>query len=177
MEDGEEVQLGIVAEFNTGLRHGWIDKCERTGRVFYRPQEVIGAQPAIGSPVSFRIKWGVDARGRTRPYAANVTRLCYANYGPGDALQEVEQPAEDAVRDGDDGVRRGVVSQFDAAKGFGHILQSDGRHLFVHTTNVQGGVMLAAGDRVEFEVGTAADSKGAARWQAVRVKRCTTPIN
>ena len=47
----------------------------------------------------------------------------------------------------------GRVKFFNEARGFGFIRQDGGHSIFVHGSNVHGG-MLAEGDRVEFLIGT-----------------------
>ena len=47
----------------------------------------------------------------------------------------------------------GRVKFFNEERGFGFIRQDDGHSIFVHGSNVHGG-MLAEGDRVEFLIGT-----------------------
>jgi len=117
---GGEV-LGIVADYDPAARYGWIEFCETNGRIFYHRDKVRGKQPAPGSPVSFRIGWSV-VKGRTLPRAEGVTRLCYANYGPGDGTSPdlYEQPIDDLYEQPSDdtdaayqqgGELRGVVEK------------------------------------------------------------------
>lgn len=47
---------------------------------------------------------------------------------------------------------RGKVKMFNAARGFGFITGDDGKDVYVHTTAIEGGVALAVGDVVEYEV-------------------------
>ena len=47
---------------------------------------------------------------------------------------------------------QGTVKWFDSNKGYGFIAQENGKDLFVHHSEVQGG-RLDDGQRVEFEVG------------------------
>jgi CspA family cold shock protein len=47
---------------------------------------------------------------------------------------------------------RGKVKMFNAARGFGFITGDDGKDVYVHMTAVEGGVTLAVGDTVEYEV-------------------------
>ncbi len=47
---------------------------------------------------------------------------------------------------------QGSVKWFDSNKGFGFIAQENGKDLFVHHSEVQGG-SLRDGQRVEFEIG------------------------
>ena len=47
---------------------------------------------------------------------------------------------------------QGTVKWFDSNKGFGFIAQKNGKDLFVHHSEVQGG-SLRDGQRVEFEIG------------------------
>lgn len=47
---------------------------------------------------------------------------------------------------------QGTVKWFDSNKGFGFIAQENGKDLFVHHSEVQGG-SLRDGQRVEFEIG------------------------
>lgn len=43
---------------------------------------------------------------------------------------------------------------FNSARGFGFITGDDGKDVYVHTSAVQGGVALAVGDVVEYDVET-----------------------
>lgn len=47
---------------------------------------------------------------------------------------------------------KGKVKMFNSARGFGFITGEDGKDVYVHTSAVQGGAMLAVGDNVEYEV-------------------------
>ncbi len=47
---------------------------------------------------------------------------------------------------------KGKVKMFNSARGFGFITGEDGKDVYVHTSAVQGGAMLAVGDSVEYEV-------------------------
>jgi CspA family cold shock protein len=47
---------------------------------------------------------------------------------------------------------KGKVKMFNAARGFGFITGEDGKDVYVHTTAIEGGVALAVGDSVEYEV-------------------------
>lgn len=47
---------------------------------------------------------------------------------------------------------KGKVKMFNTGRGFGFITGDDGKDVYVHTTAVQGGVALAIGDAVEYEV-------------------------
>lgn len=47
---------------------------------------------------------------------------------------------------------RGKVKMFNSARGFGFITGDDGKDVYVHTSAVQGGVALAVGDTVEYDV-------------------------
>lgn len=47
---------------------------------------------------------------------------------------------------------KGTVKFFNQDRGFGFIKQENGEELFVHCTQVDGG-MLREGDTVEFEIG------------------------
>lgn len=50
-------------------------------------------------------------------------------------------------------MKTGKVKWFNAAKGFGFIVQEDGKEIFVHFKDVQGGVnALRDNDNVEFDV-------------------------
>lgn len=46
----------------------------------------------------------------------------------------------------------GTVKWFNSTKGFGFITRSNGKDIFVHTSELKGG-SVAEGDTVEFEVG------------------------
>ena len=47
---------------------------------------------------------------------------------------------------------KGKIKMFDSQRGFGFITGEDGKDVYVHSTAVQGGVTLAVGDMVEYEV-------------------------
>ncbi|MFA4946479.1 MAG: cold shock domain-containing protein [Candidatus Micrarchaeia archaeon] len=47
---------------------------------------------------------------------------------------------------------KGKVKMFNDARGFGFITGDDGKDAYVHTSAVEGGVALAVGDVVEYEV-------------------------
>ena len=49
---------------------------------------------------------------------------------------------------------KGKVKMFNAARSFGFITGDDGKDVYVHTSAVEGGVALAVGDAVEYEVET-----------------------
>lgn len=49
---------------------------------------------------------------------------------------------------------RGKIKMFNATRGFGFITGDDGKDVYVHTSAVEGGVALAVGDTVEYEVET-----------------------
>jgi len=49
---------------------------------------------------------------------------------------------------------RGKVKMFNSARGFGFITGDDGKDVYVHTSAIQGGVALAVGDVVEYDVET-----------------------
>lgn len=61
---------------------------------------------------------------------------------------------------------QGTVKWFDSNKGFGFIAQENGKDLFVHHSEVQGG-HLSDGQKVQFEVGEG--QKGPC---AVKVSAC-----
>lgn len=60
----------------------------------------------------------------------------------------------------------GTVKWFDGQKGFGFIQQENGKDLFVHFSEVEGGE-LHDGQRVEYEIG-----EGRKGPCAVRVRPC-----
>jgi len=41
---------------------------------------------------------------------------------------------------------------FNTARGFGFITGDDGKDVYVHTSSIEGGAVLAPGDSVEYEV-------------------------
>jgi CspA family cold shock protein len=47
---------------------------------------------------------------------------------------------------------KGKVKMFNAARGFGFITGDDGKDVYVHTSAIEGGAVLAVGDTVEYEV-------------------------
>ncbi len=47
---------------------------------------------------------------------------------------------------------KGKVKMFNTARGFGFITGDDGKDVYVHTSAVDGGAVLAIGDAVEYEV-------------------------
>jgi CspA family cold shock protein len=47
---------------------------------------------------------------------------------------------------------KGKVKMFNAERGFGFITGEDGKDVYVHKSAVEGGVALAVGDSVEYEV-------------------------
>lgn len=49
---------------------------------------------------------------------------------------------------------RGKVKMFNPARSFGFITGDDGKDVYVHISAVEGGVPLAVGDTVEYEVET-----------------------
>ncbi|WP_374163902.1 cold-shock protein [Arcticibacter sp. MXS-1] len=64
-------------------------------------------------------------------------------------------------------MKTGKVKWFNAEKGYGFIVQEDGKEIFVHFKDVQGGVnALRDNDSVEFEV-----AEGRKGLQAVNVKK------
>jgi CspA family cold shock protein len=68
----------------------------------------------------------------------------------------------------------GTVKWFDAKKGFGFILNPDGRDVFVHFSSIQdeGFRSLKDGEQVEFE-----QTEGARGLHAASVKRVTKQAN
>ncbi|KAA8485336.1 putative cold-shock DNA-binding protein [Arcticibacter tournemirensis] len=64
-------------------------------------------------------------------------------------------------------MKTGKVKWFNAEKGYGFIVQEDGKEIFVHFKDIQGGVnALRDNDNVEFEV-----AEGRKGLQAVNVKK------
>jgi len=64
-------------------------------------------------------------------------------------------------------MKTGKVKWFNAEKGYGFIVQEDGKEIFVHFKDVLGGVnALRDNDSVEFEV-----AEGRKGLQAVNVKK------
>jgi len=47
---------------------------------------------------------------------------------------------------------KGKVKMFNSARGFGFITGEDGKDVYVHNSDIEGGVALAIGDSVEYEV-------------------------
>lgn len=47
---------------------------------------------------------------------------------------------------------KGKVKMFNAERNFGFITGEDGKDVYVHTSAIEGGVALAIGDAVEYEV-------------------------
>lgn len=47
---------------------------------------------------------------------------------------------------------KGKVKMFNAARGFGFITGDDGKDVYVHTSAIEGGAVLAVGDAVDYEV-------------------------
>jgi cold shock protein len=47
---------------------------------------------------------------------------------------------------------KGKVKMFNSARSFGFITGDDGKDVYVHTSAIEGGAVLAAGDVVEYEV-------------------------
>ncbi|MFH0973328.1 MAG: cold shock domain-containing protein [Candidatus Micrarchaeota archaeon] len=47
---------------------------------------------------------------------------------------------------------KGKVKMFDAARGFGFVTGDDGKDVYVHTSAIEGGAVLAVGDAVDYEV-------------------------
>ncbi|MBS3068400.1 cold shock domain-containing protein [Candidatus Micrarchaeota archaeon] len=47
---------------------------------------------------------------------------------------------------------KGKVKMFNTARSFGFITGDDGKDVYVHTSAVEGGAVLATGDAVEYEV-------------------------
>lgn len=64
-------------------------------------------------------------------------------------------------------MKTGKVKWFNSQKGYGFIVQEDGKEIFVHFKDVQGGVNgLRDNDNVEFEV-----AEGRKGLQAVNVRK------
>lgn len=49
---------------------------------------------------------------------------------------------------------KGKVKMFNTERGFGFITGDDGKDVYVHTSQIEGGAALAPGDAVEYEVET-----------------------
>ncbi|MFH1056908.1 MAG: cold shock domain-containing protein [Candidatus Micrarchaeota archaeon] len=47
---------------------------------------------------------------------------------------------------------KGKVKMFNTERGFGFITGDDGKDVYVHTSAIEGGVALAVGDAVEYDV-------------------------
>jgi len=47
---------------------------------------------------------------------------------------------------------KGKVKMFNAERSFGFITGDDGKDVYVHTSAIEGGAVLTAGDAVEYEV-------------------------
>jgi CspA family cold shock protein len=47
---------------------------------------------------------------------------------------------------------KGKIKMFNTARGFGFITGDDGKDVYVHSQAIEGGVALAPGDVVEYEV-------------------------
>lgn len=64
-------------------------------------------------------------------------------------------------------MKTGTVKWFNAEKGYGFITQDDGKEIFVHFKDIQGGVnALRDNDNVEFDV-----EEGRKGQQAVKVTK------
>ncbi len=64
-------------------------------------------------------------------------------------------------------MKTGKVKWFNAEKGYGFIVQEDGKEIFVHFKDVEGGAnALQDGDDVEFDV-----TEGRKGLQAINVRR------
>jgi CspA family cold shock protein len=64
-------------------------------------------------------------------------------------------------------MQTGKVKWFNSQKGYGFITQEDGKEIFVHFKDIEGGVnALRDNDEVEFEV-----EEGRKGLQAVRVRK------
>ena len=49
---------------------------------------------------------------------------------------------------------KGKVKMFNTARGFGFITGDDGKDVYVHSSAIEGGAVLAVGDGVEYDVET-----------------------
>ena len=49
---------------------------------------------------------------------------------------------------------KGKIKMFNTERGFGFITGDDGKDVYVHKTSIEGGIALAVGDSVEYEVET-----------------------
>ena len=47
---------------------------------------------------------------------------------------------------------KGKVKMFNSERGFGFITGDDGKDVYMHTSAIEGGAVLAVGDAVEYEV-------------------------
>ncbi|MGB4775339.1 MAG: cold-shock protein [Daejeonella sp.] len=63
-------------------------------------------------------------------------------------------------------MKTGKVKWFNTQKGYGFIVQEDGKEVFVHFKDVEGGGSLRDNDDVEFEV-----AEGRKGLQAINVKK------
>lgn len=88
---GEEVLGTVSADYDPQNDWGFIDFAEWTGRIFWHVTNVIGKSLTPGAPVAFVRGKKPDAKGRIRPCALEIRRLCNFDMRAGDAL-EAEQP-------------------------------------------------------------------------------------
>ncbi len=51
-------------------------------------------------------------------------------------------------------IMKGKMKMFNAERGFGFITGDDGKDVYVHSSMIEGGVALAPGTEVEYEVET-----------------------
>jgi len=49
---------------------------------------------------------------------------------------------------------KGKIKMFNTERGFGFITGDDGKDVYVHKSSIEGGMALAVGDSVEYEVET-----------------------
>ena len=49
---------------------------------------------------------------------------------------------------------KGKVKMFNTERGFGFVTGEDGKDVYVHSSAIEGGAVLAVGDAVEYEVET-----------------------